>query len=194
MKLGHRRLLRSQMRRSTDRGAYGIMLPSRSKQSWITCAVGSVSHGTTASVEKSGSRWMSWSALSFWKVSSSRGQSPVMVWVKIEPGIAMDGPARNFCTGIILPRATPAWSGTIHSMSSMSRAEIHASASSNDATPRIRSDTDGVFLLRATFHPWCRPTAGMASSRSVRQRSNSRAVIFARNRQGRQPHRNCVCL
>jgi hypothetical protein len=74
----------------------------------MTCAVGSVSRGTTESVEKSGSSSTSWSALSFSKVSSSAGQSLAMVWVKIDPGIDMVGAARNFATGMILPRATPA--------------------------------------------------------------------------------------
>jgi hypothetical protein len=75
-----------------------------------------------------------------------------MVWVKIEPGMDITGPARNFATGIILPRATPAWSGTTHSMSSMPRAASQVRASSSDFTPLGVSEvwlTDGVLV---TFH------------------------------------------
>jgi hypothetical protein len=45
----------------------------------------------------------------------------VIVCVRIEPGSDMVGPARNFPTGIILPRPTPARSGTTHLMSSVPR-------------------------------------------------------------------------
>src|SRR5262245_39048851 len=42
----------------------------------------------------------------------------------------------NFFDGIILPRATPAWSGVMHSMSSMPRHSSHSSASRQFFTPR----------------------------------------------------------
>src|SRR5689334_11914556 len=42
----------------------------------------------------------------------------------------------NFFEGIILPRATPAWSGVMHSMSSMPRHSSHSSASRQFLTPR----------------------------------------------------------
>ena len=74
-----------------------------------------------------------------------------MVWVKIYPGIDMVGAARNFATGMILPRATPAWSGTTHSISSMCRSASHARASSREPTPRFRPTTAvtaiGFFFL-----------------------------------------------
>ena len=128
----------------------------------MSCAVGSCSHGTTDSVEKSGSSRTSWSALSFSNGSSSVGQSPAIVWVKIEPGIDMVGAARNFATGMILPRATPAWSGTTHSISSIFRAASQSRASSSDATPRVRSrGAVTVFFFRATISPVTnRRTAG----------------------------------
>ena len=75
-----------------------------------------------------------------------------MVWVKIETGIDMVGPARNFATGIILPRATPAWSGTTHSISSILRAASHARASSSEATPRVRAGAGPIFFFLATIH------------------------------------------
>ena len=104
------------------------------------------------SVEKSGSSSTSWSALSFSNRSSSGGQSPVIVWVKIEPGIDMVGPSRNFDTGIILPRATPAWSGTTHSMSSIVRSVSHARASASEPTPRVRLAALVSFFFLATGH------------------------------------------
>src|SRR5690349_16496049 len=42
----------------------------------------------------------------------------------------------NFFDGIILPRATPAWSGVMHSMSSMPRHSSQALASFQFFTPR----------------------------------------------------------
>src|SRR5689334_23123990 len=42
----------------------------------------------------------------------------------------------NLLDGIILPRATPAWSGVMHSMSSMPRHSSHSSASLQFLTPR----------------------------------------------------------
>src|SRR5260221_6943288 len=126
----------------------------------MSCAVGSCSHGTTESVEKSGSSSTSWSALSFSKAPSSVGQSPAIVWVKIEPGIDMVGAARNFATGMILPRATPAWSGTTHSISSMCRWESHARASSSVATPRVRSAALIVFFFATIHLSLNRKTAG----------------------------------
>src|SRR5262245_18718578 len=42
----------------------------------------------------------------------------------------------NFFDGIILPRATPAWSGVMHSMSSMPRHSSQSSASRQFLTPR----------------------------------------------------------
>lgn len=48
----------------------------------------------------------------------------------------MPSEEKNFDTGISLPRATPDWSGTMHSMSEVLRARIHARASSTLVTPR----------------------------------------------------------
>ena len=42
----------------------------------------------------------------------------------------------NFFDGIILPRATPAWSGVMHSMSSMPRHSSQAATSFQCLTPR----------------------------------------------------------
>jgi hypothetical protein len=42
----------------------------------------------------------------------------------------------NFFDGIILPRATPAWSGAMHSMSSMLRYSSHSAACFQPFTPR----------------------------------------------------------
>ncbi|MDT4871995.1 hypothetical protein FQZ97_1071580 [compost metagenome] len=47
------------MRRNTLRGAKGTSLPAWSKQSWITCAVGSVAQGTMRTVVGSGRSCMS---------------------------------------------------------------------------------------------------------------------------------------
>jgi len=47
------------MWRSTLRGAKGTSLPSWSKQSWMTWAVGSVAHGTMRTVVGSGRNCMS---------------------------------------------------------------------------------------------------------------------------------------
>ena len=42
----------------------------------------------------------------------------------------------NFFDGIILPRATPAWSGVMHSMSSMPRHSSHSLTCFQSFTPR----------------------------------------------------------
>src|SRR5262245_4411476 len=42
----------------------------------------------------------------------------------------------NFFDGIILPRAMPAWSGVMHSISSMPRHSSHSLTSFQDLTPR----------------------------------------------------------
>jgi hypothetical protein len=74
--------------------------------------------------------------------------------VKIEPGIDIVGAARNFATGMIFPRATPAWSGTTHSISSIRLSESQARASSSELTPRFRSvaGVAGVFFFLGKGH------------------------------------------
>jgi hypothetical protein len=51
-------------------------------------------------------------------------------------GSASDVFEVNFFDGIILPRATPAWSGVMHSMSSMPRHSSQALTSFQFLTPR----------------------------------------------------------
>ncbi len=51
-------------------------------------------------------------------------------------GRASDVLEVNFFDGIILPRATPAWSGVMHSMSSIPRQSSQAVASFQLRTPR----------------------------------------------------------
>ena len=53
-----------------------------------------------------------------------------MVWEKIDVGIRMVGERANFSVGMSLPRATPAWSGTMHSTSWIPRFFSQAIASS----------------------------------------------------------------
>ncbi len=51
-------------------------------------------------------------------------------------GSASDVLEVNFFDGIILPRATPAWSGVMHSMSSMPRHSSQSPTSFQFFTPR----------------------------------------------------------
>ena len=62
----------------------------------------------------------------------------------------------NFLVGIILPRATPAWSGVMHSMSSMPRHSSQAPASFQFFTPRW-------FLTKAGTRARAPRPAGRAS-------------------------------
>ena len=84
------------MRFSTLRGAISNGVPSLWKASWITCAVGSLAQGTTASVAKSGLKIRSESVRPSMKASSSSGYSPVMVCVNIEAGSVIGLPPKNF--------------------------------------------------------------------------------------------------
>ncbi len=60
----------------------------------------------------------------------------MIVWVKMEAGSVIGLALKNFSVGISLPRATPAWSGTMHSTSSTPRARHQARAASMVSTPR----------------------------------------------------------
>src|SRR5579863_5349894 len=57
-----------------------------------------------------------------------------MVCMKIEEGRAMPVSSKNFAAGMILPRATPARSGTRHSISVTRRAAAQALASARLVT------------------------------------------------------------
>ncbi|WP_327212353.1 hypothetical protein U8Q06_04065 [Rhizobium beringeri] len=57
----------------------------------------------------------------------------------------------NFELGIILPRATPARSGVMHSMSSMPLSLSHRAASFQFATPRRDPGSGGIFFEAGTF-------------------------------------------
>lgn len=75
-------------------------------------------------------------------------------------------------TNIILPRATPAWSGTTHSMSSMPRALSQSRASSSDLTPRTSPSMPLVPFFRfATISPRlagdCLRSVAMAEPKST---------------------------
>src|SRR5690242_19972034 len=59
-----------------------------------------------------------------------------MVVMNTAEGSASEVLEVNFFDGIILPRATPAWSGVMHSMSSMPRHSSQALASFQFFTPR----------------------------------------------------------
>src|SRR4051812_40076191 len=75
-----------------------------------------------------------------------------MHWKKIDSGRFITGDLANFDTGMILPRATPPWSGTRHSISSMLRMANHSVATSKPSTPRWDASaalSDFRFLLIA---------------------------------------------
>src|SRR5690554_5374052 len=67
-----------------------------------------------------------------------------MVVMKTPDGSASDVLEMNFFDGIILPRATPAWSGVMHSMSSMPRQSSHSVACFQSLTPREFCRNAGV--------------------------------------------------
>ena len=56
--------------------------------------------------------------------------------MKTAEGSASEVLEVNFLDGIILPRATPAWSGVMHSMSSMPRHSSQSPTSFQFLTPR----------------------------------------------------------
>ncbi len=64
--------------------------------------------------------------------------------MKTAEGSASDVFEVNFFDGIILPRATPAWSGVMHSMSSMPRHSSQALTSFQFFTPRRLFTKAGV--------------------------------------------------
>jgi hypothetical protein len=54
----------------------------------------------------------------------------------MEAGSVIGLPPKNFPVGMSLPRATPAWSGMMHSMSSMPRARHQERAAASSGAPR----------------------------------------------------------
>src|SRR3954451_1005365 len=77
-----------------------------------------------------------------------------MHWKKIDSGRFITGDFRNFDTGMILPRATPPWSGTRHSISSIDRAAKKSLAWSRPSTPRAEeiSGFSAFFFLLIAAH------------------------------------------
>src|SRR3954454_12841808 len=86
-----------------------------------------------------------------------------MHWKKIDSGRFITGDFANFDTGMILPRATPPWSGTRHSISSMLRSDSHSVAASRPSTPRsVRSVDLSVFFFLLILAHVRFPSAGEA--------------------------------
>src|ERR1700761_7717787 len=74
-----------------------------------------------------------------------------MVCMKIDDGRAMPVSSKNFEAGMILPRATPARSGTRHSISVMPRWAAQALASARLVTGWRSAERAAFFLDMGAF-------------------------------------------